>query len=342
MKLVTYQYRARPEAAPRLGFSFDEVIVDAEFGYEAAKHSIHGALAAMPSTTLEFLRAGEPALREAQKLVAWFASAHHSPVHTPALVRKADVRLLSPLPNPVSVRDGYAFRQHVETARRNRGLEMIPVFDEIPIFYFTNHLAVTGEGAINVQDQHLRQCDFELEVAIVIGKGGMNIPASRADEHIFGFMVMNDWSARALQMQEMQMNLGPAKGKDFATSFGPWLVHKDELAAQRIGTEHGAHYDLPMTASINGEVVSHGNVKDMRWTFAQIVERASYGVALQPGEVIGSGTCGTGCLLELNGSKVFDPARWLADGDTVECSIAQLGTLSNTLVRSSEAYVPQA
>jgi fumarylacetoacetate (FAA) hydrolase len=243
---------------------------------------------------------------------------------------------MSPVPRPTSMRDGYAFRQHVEAARRNRGLEMIPEFDEIPIFYFTNHQAVFGPGPIAVQQKHLQQLDFELEVAIVIGKKGKNIPAASADDYIAGFMVMNDWSARALQMQEMKLNLGPAKGKDFATALGPWLVTPDELAAKRIATPHGDTYDLTMRTVINGKDVALGNVKDMSWTFAQIIERASYGVTLYPGDVIGSGTCGTGCFLELNGSKVYDPAWWLGVGDVVTCSIDMLGDLTNTVVLEPE------
>jgi len=129
----------------------------------------------------------------------------------------------------------------------------------------------------------------------------------------------------------MKLNLGPAKGKDFATSLGPWLVTKDELEERRIPTEHGDKYDLTMKTVINGRDISLGNVKDMSWTFAQIIERASYGVTLYPGDVIGSGTCGTGCFLELNGSKVFTPPLWLVDGDVVECSIDLLGNLSNTV-----------
>ena len=196
------------------------------------------------------------------------------------------------------MRDGYAFRQHVEAARRNRGLEMIPEFDEIPIFYFTNHQAVFGPGDVHVQDLHCQQLDFELECAVVIGKKGRNIKASEADAYIAGLMVMNDWSARVLQMQEMKLNLGPAKGKDFATTLGPWLVTRDELADVTTSTPVGNHYDLAMKCVINGKDVSTGNVKDMSWTFAQIIERASYGVTLYPGDVIGSGTCGTGCFLE--------------------------------------------
>ena len=120
--------------------------------------------------------------------------------------------------------------------------------------------------------------------------------------------IMNDWSARALQMEEMKLNLGPAKGKDFATSLGPWLVTIDELASRGHAqkTDRGTAFDLGMRASVNGRELSRGNVKDMNLTFAQILERASYGVTLDPGDVIGSGTCGTGCLLELNGSKITD------------------------------------
>ena len=206
---------------------------------------------------------------------------------------------------------------------------------EPPFFFFKPADAVvvvpagqTGHIAYPSLTQNLHH---EIELVVAIGKGGKNIPAERADEHIYGLTVMNDWSARALQMQEMQMSLGPAKGKDFATSLGPCLVSKEALKDRIITTPHGNQYDLPMTASINGETVSRGNVKDMHWTFAQIIERISYGVEIHPGEVIGSGTCGTGCLLELNGSKVFTPPRWLQVGDEVECAIEGIGTLKNRI-----------
>lgn len=247
------------------------------------------------------------------------------------LLEESSLRLLSPLPHPVSMRDGYAFRQHVEAARRNRGVPMIPEFDQFPVFYFTNHLAVTGPGPVAVQELAREKLDFELEVAIVVGKQGRNIPAARADEHIFGFMVMNDWSARHLQMEEMKLNLGPAKGKDFATSLGPWLVTRDELARFAIPGPHGERHDLKMRAFVNGKQLSFGNLKDMNWTFAQILERASYGVTLYPGEVIGSGTVGTGCLLELNGSKITDNL-WLKPGDSVVMEVEELGRLENQVV----------
>jgi fumarylacetoacetate (FAA) hydrolase len=251
----------------------------------------------------------------------------------PLELRMEYVRLLAPIPRPSSLRDGYAFRQHVEAARKNRGVPMIPEFDQFPVFYFTNHQGVTGPGDVVVERLHTNQLDFELEIAAVVGRGGKNLRASDADRHIFGLTIMNDWSARALQMQEMKLNLGPAKGKDFATSIGPWLVTMDELADRTTTGPNGASFDLAMTADVNGVRVSRGNVKDMTFTFAQILERASYGAALYPGDVIGSGTVGTGCFLELNGSGVT--SQWLAPGDTVVLEIERLGRLENRIVLAS-------
>lgn len=246
-----------------------------------------------------------------------------------------DVTLRAPIPRPPSMRDGYAFRQHVETARRNRGLEMIPEFDQFPVFYFTNHHGVVGPGELRVQKLQAERLDFELEAAIVVGKEAKNVSAAHADELIFGMTIMNDFSARAMQMEEMKLSLGPAKGKDFATGLGPWLVTIDELLPTMQKTPKGAHFDLEMRAFVNGVQVSRGNVKDMTWTFAQILERASYGVTLYPGDVIGSGTCGTGCFLELNGSKITNN-QWLKHGDKVALEIDRLGRLENGIVVLAE------
>lgn len=325
MKFVSYVSGVQE----RVGLLVGSQIVDLELAHHTLRHEHAFQLGRFPSDILDVLELGNAALHDARLVEEACRKSMDDAYMLPA----DHVTLLSPVPHPTSMRDGYAFRQHVEAARRNRGLDMIPEFDEIPIFYFTNHNAVTGPGVVEVQDMHLNQCDFELECAIVIGKEGRNISAADADDHIFGYMVMNDWSARALQMHEMKLNLGPAKGKDFATSLGPWLVTKDELASRRIQTPHGEKYQLAMTARLNGREVSRADLSDMSWTFAQIIERASYGVTLYPGDVIGSGTCGTGCFLELNGSKVFDPPLWVNDGDTMECEIEMLGTLSN-VVRS--------
>ncbi len=249
-----------------------------------------------------------------------------------------DFTLLAPVPRPTSCRDGYAFRQHVESARRNRGVEMIKEFDQYPIFYFTNHNAVQGPGNIYCMPDHFEQLDFELEIAIIIGKEGRNIKAKDADTYIAGFTIMNDLSARKLQMEEMLLNLGPAKGKDFSTVIGPWLVTPNELAPYLVPAKQGHvgnNYNLSMKCWVNDKLVSEGNVKDMDWTFAEIIERCSYGVTIYPGDVIGSGTVGTGCFLELNGTgKLNNPnynPQWLQENDTVKMTIDGLGTLVNTI-----------
>ncbi|MBS1660249.1 MAG: fumarylacetoacetate hydrolase family protein [Bacteroidetes bacterium] len=250
------------------------------------------------------------------------------------------VQLLAPVPNPPSCRDGYAFRQHVAAARRNRKVPMIPEFDQYPIFYFTNHHGIQGPGEIRCMPDHFEKLDFELEVAIVIGKPGRNITAAEADDYIAGLMIMNDMSARTLQMEEMLLNLGPAKGKDFSTVTGPWLVTLDELAEFEVPCKEGhigKNWNLRMQCRVNGVQVSDGNLADMDWTFAEIIERASYGTNLYPGDIIGSGTVGTGCFLELNGTgKLNDEnytEQWLKEGDEVEMEVDGLGILSNVIVK---------
>ena len=250
-----------------------------------------------------------------------------------------DIKVLAPVPFPTSCRDGYAFRQHVETARRNRKLGMIPEFDKFPIFYFTNHNSIQGPGEVSCMPDHFEKLDFELEAAIVIAKAGRNMKAEDADEYIGGLMIMNDFSARRMQMEEMLLNLGPAKGKDFATTTGPFLVTLEELKKHETLPKDGhvgKNWNLKMTCRVNGLQVSEGNLANMQWTFAEIIERASYGVDLFPGDVIGSGTVGTGCFLELNGTgKLNNPdyhEQWLQDGDYVELEIESLGILSNTIV----------
>ena len=290
----------------------------------------------LPNNMIGFLNAGEAAMDTARK------------VETAANEGKIDsfvenVRLLAPVPHPTSCRDGYAFRQHVATARRNRGVDMIPEFDQYPVFYFTNHNAVMGPGDLMVEKDHLERLDFELEAAVVIGKRGKNVSSSEADAYIAGYTIMNDFSARTLQMEEMKLNLGPAKGKDFATAIGPWLVTPDEFEDRKKATDFGAKYSLRMTASHNGKQISDGNLDSMNWTFAEIVERCAYGVEIFPGDVIGSGTVGTGCYLELNGTwrleaekagKEFTPT-WLQNGDTITLEIERLGVLEHKIVQSA-------
>ena len=255
------------------------------------------------------------------------------------------VRLLAPVPQPTSCRDGYAFRQHVAAARRNRKVPMIEEFDQYPVFYFTNHNAVQGPGAICCMPDHFQKLDFELEAAVVLGKKGRNIRAKDADQYIAGYMIMNDMSARTLQMEEMLLNLGPAKGKDFSTVIGPYMVTPDELDAYKVPAKtghEGNSFNLSMKCWVNGMLVSEGNVDQMDWTFAEIIARCAYGVDILPGDIIGSGTVGTGCFLELNGTGLLnDPnykVQWLKDGDEVKMEIKGLGTLVNTICKEQTDY----
>jgi fumarylacetoacetate (FAA) hydrolase len=286
----------------------------------------------LPKNIIDFFQSGNELIQQTEKQLSKIAD------NSVSVEPVKDFTLLAPVPRPTSCRDGYAFRQHVASARRNRGVEMIKEFDQYPIFYFTNHNAVQGPGDIYCMPDHFQQLDFELEVAIVIGKEGRNIKAKDADAYIAGFTIMNDLSARKLQMEEMLLNLGPAKGKDFSTVIGPWLVTPDELSPYLVHAKQGHvgnNYNLSMKCWVNDILVSEGNVKDMDWTFAEIIERCSYGVTIFPGDVIGSGTVGTGCFLELNGTgKLHNPnyqPQWLQANDTVKMTIDGLGTLENTI-----------
>ena len=230
---------------------------------------------------------------------------------------------------PKSFRDFYAFRQHVEAGRKSRGLDMIPEYDEFPVFYFSNHNSITGPGEIELFGKQIDKLDFELEIGLIISKHGRNIKAKDAFKHVAGFTILNDWSSRAIQMKEMKLNLGPAKGKDFATTIGPYLVTLDELQDKMVGNIEELRYDLKMEAFLNNKLVSTDNFKNITWSFSDMIERASYGVDLLPGDLIGSGTCATGCLLELN--QINNKNVWLKDGDTVRLSIDELGVLENKI-----------
>jgi fumarylacetoacetate (FAA) hydrolase len=288
----------------------------------------------LPPNMKDFLLAGESMMQKA-KTIDKIIKDGKAEIDGYAF---GELKIISPVPHPTSCRDAYAFRQHVATARRNRGVEMIPEFDQFPVFYFTNHQAVYGPGDIELMPDHFHKLDYELEGAIVIGKKGRNVKAAEADQYIAGFMIMNDLSARELQMQEMKLNLGPAKGKDFASSFGPYMVTPDELEHKKTNAKKGHTgnaYDLKMKAYVNGNLYSEGSLSDMDWTFAEIIERCAYGADIHPGDVIGSGTVGTGCLMELNGTgKLNDPDYkpwWLKEGDEVTLEIECLGKLTNKM-----------
>jgi fumarylacetoacetate (FAA) hydrolase len=215
----------------------------------------------------------------------------------------ADVELLAPVPRPPSVRDFFAFEQHIATARANRGSTVPAEWYEFPVFYFTNPAAIVGPGMPVPYPAGVAELDYELEVAAVIGP----------DAEIAGFTIMNDWSARDVQRKEMRVGLGPAKAKDFAISLGPVLVTADEFDGSR----------AVMTARVNGEERSRGELAHLHYSWTQILAQAARNTTLRPGDVIGSGTVGSGCILEHN------DGRWLRPGDVVELEVEGIGVLRN-------------
>ncbi|PFP26831.1 fumarylacetoacetase [Bacillus sp. AFS073361] len=304
MKFVTFE---KKDGTNRAGWLLDqEHVVD--------MHEASGGM--LPSNLLDFL---ENSMANLEKVSSFSFTKEQKGVYP-----LREFRLKAPLPYPRSFRDFYAFEQHVKQARENRGLGMIPEWYEIPVFYFSNHLAIKGPGDAIVKPKDCNWLDYELEIACIIGKEGRNISAEQADEHIFGYCILNDWSARDLQRKEMKVGLGPAKGKDFSTSIGPWIVTKDEFEPLKAGKG----FDLTMKATVNGCLLSEGNMKDLFYSFGEMIERASAGVTLYPGEMIGSGTVGSGCILEL-GEQVH---RWLKPGDRVKLEIDHLGVLQNEII----------
>ena len=240
----------------------------------------------------------------------------------------AGVRLRAPLPRPSTIRDFYAFEQHVRTARQRRGLEMDPDWYELPVFYFTNPYATIGQDDDVPIPPGSAELDYELEVAAVVGMAGADLDAATAERHIAGYTVMNDWSARDVQRREMKLSMGPVKGKDFATSLGPVLVTPDELEPRRSGRA----FDLAMTARVNGVEYSRASLADIYWSFGEMLAYASRGTRVEPGDVIGSGTCGTGCILELSLVHGGEKYPWLKPGDDVELEVESLGVLRNRVV----------
>jgi fumarylacetoacetate (FAA) hydrolase len=239
-----------------------------------------------------------------------------------------EVVLLSPIPEPPSVRDFYAFEQHVKAARARRGLGMIPEWYEIPTFYFSNNSEIYGHDEPVPYPVGSNELDIELEIACVIGREGKDIAVEEGASYIAGYTIMNDWSARDLQREDMKLNLGPGKGKDFATSLGPWLVTPDELASRRSGTGVSERYDMTMLARVNGQEISRGNFNQIYYSFPQMIARASRNARLRVGDVLGSGTVGTGCLLELG----IGVHPWFQRGDVIELEIEGIGVLRNRIV----------
>ena len=230
-----------------------------------------------------------------------------------------------PILEPPSLRDFYAFEQHVGTMWKRRGAEIPEAWFRLPIFYFSNTSEIRGPGDPVWAPRGSQELDYELEVAALIDTPVRDLDSARGEEAIGGYMVLNDWSARDLQREESTVRLGPAKGKDFASSIGPWLVTADEL--EDVRRDKG--YDLAMTASVNGEELSRGTWASAHFSFGEMVERASADVRLRPGDILGSGTVGTGCLLEIRDDRL---GRYLEPGDTVTLAVERLGALTSTVI----------
>jgi 2-keto-4-pentenoate hydratase/2-oxohepta-3-ene-1,7-dioic acid hydratase in catechol pathway len=260
-----------------------------------------------------------------QRLEQARAQAMHDPVE---VLPVSAVRFRAPIPRPPSIRDFMAFEEHVRTSATALGHDVSPVWYEVPLFYFTNPAAVRGPSD-DVPVAPGSGCfDYELEIAAVVGRAGSDLDPATAEQYIAGYMVMCDWSARDVQGHEMQGHLGPVKGKDTATSFSATLVTPDELEPYRVGNA----YDLAMTASVNGKPYSAGRLRDIYWRFGELLAYASRGTTLIPGDIIGSGTVGTGCILELSRVHGADSYPWLQPGDQVRLEVAHLGVIESTII----------
>lgn len=255
---------------------------------------------------------------------------------SPAEVVPLDaVRLMAPIPVPPSIRDFMAFEEHVRNAGRHFGHDPAEVWYRQPIFYFTNPAAVRAARDEIEISPGSDAFDYELEVAAVVGKPGRDLSPADAGSHIAGFVLLCDWSARDLQRAEMEGHLGPAKGKDGATSLGPFLVTPDELAGRRKGNG----FDLEMSATVNGKAGSKGNWSAIHWSFEELLAYASRGTEVRPGDVLGSGTVGTGCIAELQALHGAAAYPWLKAGDEVRLEVELLGSIE-ARIRPARPVVP--
>jgi fumarylacetoacetate (FAA) hydrolase len=326
MKFLTF---ASPEDIrnPHLGQIIDDTVIDLAELRTWAQGARFIPSEDLPDSLIGLIFAGPETWDYTEKLIT--ALQDENPLHLKGAQRKPvghpvnEVILYPPLPNPESFRDFFAFEEHVKKVYANYDKEIPPEWYEFPAFYFSNPHAMFGPDSVVPYPPNSQAMDFELEVACVIGKPGRNIPADEALDYIFGFTILNDWSARDILRKEMRVGLGPAKSKDFASSIGPWIVTPDEIETH--ATDRPGVYNLAMIARLNGEEITRGNWSDIHYSFGEMIAHASRGVYLLPGDILGSGTVGDGCLLALTNGN----GPWLKPGDIVELEIDGLGVLSN-------------
>lgn len=317
MKLVTFFNEARES---RIGWLVGDQVVDMQLAHSG-----------LPTDMLDFIDQHEKYFGLIGELGE--VKPHYS---------LAEVTLRAPLPNPRSFRDYIGFEMHMQNASRSFGHKIGQVWYQMPIFYFTNHQAVLGPEDEVRRPEKETKLDIELEMACIIGKRGSDIKAEEARPYIFGYTVFNDWTARAIQKVEMEVPLGPHKGKDFANAIGPCIVTADELEPYRepfnadvfqdpirVPDVQMDRFNLAMKGRINGTTVCEGNYNTVYYTFEQMIERASEnGVNLMPGDILGSGTVGWGSLIE----NKFSVHRPLEPGDIVELEIEGIGILRNKVI----------
>jgi fumarylacetoacetate (FAA) hydrolase len=293
---------------------------------EDPRRAHNSALFRQPVTTLDAHLGRGLRVEALSEIVEGYAAATED---DEAILSASDLRFGPPILQPASLRDFYAFEQHVGTMWRRRGHDIPEAWYRLPIFYFGNVSEIRGPDEPVWAPRGSIELDYELEVGAVVDTPAVNLAPERAEEAIGGFLILNDWSARDLQREETTVRLGPAKGKDFATSIGPWLVTPDELADARSGTG----YQLAMTAEVNGAEISRGSWASAQFSFGDMLARASADARLRPADLIGSGTVGTGCLLEVGEERL---GRWLEPGDEVTLRIDQLGELRTPVVTRPE------
>jgi fumarylacetoacetate (FAA) hydrolase len=300
---------------------------------EDARRAHNSVLYRQPITTLDDAFARGLRIEALRDLVDGFAAGGGARGEDdPAVLDAADLAFGAPVLRPPTFRDFYAFEQHVATMWNRRGGEIPEAWFRLPIFYFSNVSELRGPNEPVWAPRGSVELDFELEVGAVVDTPAFNLPEERAEEAIGGYLIVNDWSARDLQRDESTVRLGPAKGKDFALSIGPWIVTPDELADQR--ADGATAPELVMTASVkaaDGTVteVSRGSWSIAHYSFGQMLARASTDVHVRAGDLLGSGTVGTGCLLEVKDATL---RRWLEPGDTVTLAIERMGSLVTPVV----------
>ncbi len=327
MKLVTFEVKTPAGRVSRLGALLGGRIIDLNAAYALMLHGSRKAKpqaladALVPSNMLSFLEMGDDALEEARSAYQFVheGSRKHGddlagPSGEKISYKEDEVRLLAPVPRPGAIRDFFAFEEHALQGAKRRNEPLNPAWYDQPVYYKGNHREIYGPGDTVPWPSYTRKLDFELEIACVVGKKGRDLSEEQAAPCIAGYMIFNDWSARDIQKNEMLCRMGPAKGKDFANGFGPYLLTADELPDPD---------NLKMSVTVNGELWSEGNSSGRYWKFPLMLSHISQEETVYPGDILGSGTNYKGCGLDLD--------RWIKPGDVLEFTVEKLGTLKQTV-----------